>query len=69
MWLFLFYFTSKVNTADVEQRINLIQSDKTNKTLLAEVHHRVKNNLGVIVSFTNLKKIIFYIKKLTYEKN
>ena len=56
MWLFLFYFTSKVNIADVEQRINLIQSDKTNKTLLAEVHHRVKNNLGVIVSFTNLKK-------------
>ncbi len=45
---------------DVTARVNyenaLIEADKSKTILFQEVHHRVKNNLQLIISFINLEK-------------
>lgn len=56
VWIFLIYYNRHINEEDIKKKEMLEEANKNNKTLLAEVHHRVKNNLGVLSSFTNLEK-------------
>lgn len=64
VWIFIISYGRKVNSEQaLLEKQNLIDSNLLNDKLLAEVHHSVKNNLQVIVSFLNLKK-----KQTTDEK-
>ncbi|MCQ2972376.1 MAG: sensor histidine kinase [archaeon] len=64
VWIFIISYGRKVNSEQaLVEKQNLIDSNLLNDKLLAKVHHSVKNNLQLIVSFLNLKK-----KQTTDEK-
>lgn len=56
VWIFIIFYASKLNKEDYLMKKELTDSNKYNEILLSEIHHRVKNNLGVIVSFVNIQK-------------
>lgn len=56
MWLFTLIIARRLNHEDYAKRLELDKSYRINENLLSEIHHRVKNNLGVILSFLNIQK-------------
>lgn len=54
--LFAIFSARKINYEDIQKRIQIDKYSHNNELLLSEIHHRVKNNLNVIVSFVNLQK-------------
>jgi two-component sensor histidine kinase len=51
-------FTFTVVYTYYQQQVSLLQSLQEQKVLLAEVNHRVKNNMAVIIGLLNLKRNI-----------
>lgn len=56
IWAFITYYNNHINEEDIINKRKLEEANKNNEVLLAEVHHRVKNNLTVLSSFINLEK-------------
>lgn len=56
VWAFITYYNNHINEEDIKNKRKLEEAYMNNEVLLAEVHHRVKNNLTVLSSFINIEK-------------